>query len=339
MEFDIVTTFRNNVEWCDPFFKSLDNTLFNRSKKIILFDNSEEKEKNILIEKIKKFDLNIHYFHQPYDSKSYVPQWIKAVQSSISDKVCFVHSDIVFFMKDWDLMLEEKISKHCVIATGYSGRIRSYFMLADKDVFISTNFGFKRNYDKSKYYEHSGILENREHCSYLFEDCKSLVKNSTFGSFHYIEKLLFFYHNMWSSRSHEGSSCPIPDAEKIHHYRRVSNTKFVASFFNELVDFKDENEIKETLNKVSLDEVQIVFENDFIFDNNKDLLTHIEYSLKKYYSKVYFLNTIDKTNKFVPFIEVKNIDYSKDLESQVVQKLNLFVQKQDEKDGKQWVMH
>jgi hypothetical protein len=331
MEFDIVTTFKNNIEWCDPFFKSLENTLSNRSRKIILFDNSEEKEKNILNEKIKKFNLNIYYFHQPYNSKSYVPQWIKAVQSSTSNKVCFVHSDIVFFMKNWDMILEEKISTHCVVATGNSGRIKSYFMLADKDIFISTNFGFKRNYDKSKYYEHSGILENRESCAYLFEDCKSLVNNSTFGSFHYIEKVLFFYHNMWSSRSHEGSSCPIPDNEKIFHYKRVSNTKFVASFFNELVGCENEDELKEALNKVSLEEVQIIFENDFLFDDNEDLLTYIEHNIKKYYSKVYFLNTNNKINKFVPFIIVNNIDYSKDLKSQVVQKLNLFIQNEQKK--------
>lgn len=324
MTFDIVTTFKNNIEWCDPFLTSLEKTLENKNRQIIIYDNSDAKKSQELYNKISKYNLNIKYFHQTYSDKGYLYEWIESLKFSTNDKICFVHSDVVFFMKNWDKLLESKIQEYCIVAAGQHGRIKSYFMLGYKDLFLSTDFGFKRIFDNTVRYEHSGLLENRENCTLLFEEYKNLGSNTIFGDFIYIDNKLFFYHQSWSSRSHQNCSCPIPELEKSLYYKRIANTSFIGQFFNHVLDCcNNEEEISVFIQKICFDEFQIVFDTSFDIHKHTKLIFYLKERLFEYYNKIYIITNKNEKNEFIPFIELKNLD-SVNIKHSFLEQLNLL---------------
>lgn len=321
MSFDIVTTFKNNIEWCDPFFQSLTNTLFDKSIKIIVYDNSNEKERTKLFKNIEKYKLNIHYHHEEYTEKNdgkhyYVPLWKKAVSLATSDMVCFVHSDVVFFKKNWDLDVNQKLKKHCIFAAGYQNRIKSCFMVVSRDLLINSNFGFKRTYDPSKNYEHSGIMENNEHCACLLNNNKNLSQlTKTFGQFYYFDDDLFFYHQSWSARSHLNSSMPIPEKEKFLHHKRIANTKFCGHFLTKLVNLNSEKDIVESMNKVDVSNLQIVY--DANIDTTNWPKEAINQKLSNYYNNIYWKKSTDliDDNMLTIWLDYADVNIDIDIDS------------------------
>jgi hypothetical protein len=233
-DYEIVTTSLNNPEWVELLLFSLGRTLSHKGRKIIVYDQGKDPAQ--VQEVVRNHTgLNVELHHEPYaKGTSYTQGWKRAL-SFARNEVCFCHADVCFLMKGWDGKLAELREKHSLVATGCGERIKSYMICCRKNLITDTDVGFRTPEGNSRY-EHEGIpLQD------LADGGNPLLlkyrrTNRRFGDVFFLEGEELLYHNLYSSRMKEDSSCPVPENERNMHAGLVHDNERKAVILREMME-------------------------------------------------------------------------------------------------------
>ena len=235
----IVTSTRDNITWVEPFLKSFYQTTFNLNIPIIIVDASSEENHQILLSKTEKYD-NVQIVTSPYPIKHWIYDWEYGISQCKTKYILHCHIDIIFLLKNWDIILPELLQDYVVVAAGAYDNITSSFILTTTDLLCSANCSTIIDSDNTIREMGDIIRTANERGRTLLFDRVPLdkIKQIQFGDIFTLENKDVFYHSYYSSRVYPTTCEPIPHAEFISSNISQRNLELVPNILLNYLDNK-----------------------------------------------------------------------------------------------------
>ena len=233
----IVTSTRDNIIWVEPFLKSFYQTAFNVDIPIIIVDASTDENYQALLEIVKNYQ-NVKVIPSLDRTKGWVTDWEYGIKQCMTEYILLCHIDIIFLLKNWDIILPELLQTHVIIASGIGDILLSSFILTTTDLLSAADCNTCLDHNNNYREMGSVIRVAHERGSSLYFDCISLhiINKIQYGDIWSLNNADIYYHSYYSSRIYDTTSTPIPDLEYISSNVKQRNLKQIPDILLNYLD-------------------------------------------------------------------------------------------------------
>jgi len=212
----IVTSTRDNIIWVEPFLKSFYQTVYNVNIPIIIVDASIDENHQLLLNITKKYK-NVKVVTSTDKIKYWKTDWEYGIKECTTKFILHCHIDIIFLLKNWDIILPKLLQTYVIVAGGNYNNITSSFILTTTELLSTAGCDTIIDHNNN-------ILEVGNIINLANKRGKTLLLNNTalhkvnqiqYGDIFSLNNTDIYYHSYYSSRVYDTTCEPIPAAEYI----------------------------------------------------------------------------------------------------------------------------